>query len=624
MENGKISVQTENIFPIIKKFLYSDHEIFLRELISNAVDATSKLKVLSLKGEVDGDIGDLTIEVILDKVAGTLTIKDRGIGMSEAEVKKFLNQVAFSSAESFIKKYKDDAQIIGHFGLGFYSAFMVAHQVDVITKSYKKSPSAVKWTCLGDPEYTIDNHSKKERGTEVVLHIAEDSMEFLEQARIEALLKKYCKFLPYPIKFGTRTEYKTVGEGEDAKQESFEVENIINSTDPAWKKKPSKLSDEEYKAFYNELYPHSEPPLFWIHLNMDYPFNLTGILYFPKITNNLEMQKNKIQLYSNQVFVTDEVKDIVPEFLTLLHGVIDSPDIPLNVSRSYLQSDHNVKKITGYITKKVAEKLKSTFKKDREAYQNNWNEIGTFVKYGLISDEKFAEKALDFTLLTNTEGEFFTMDDYKEKVKANQTDKDGKLVFIYTNHPAQHDSFVQGARDKGYDVLLMNNVIDNHFIQHLEYKNNQEYRFVRVDSETTDRLINADTEMDSVLSENEVEKIKGLFSTVLGEDQSNKIDTKALSPEDHPIIITKPEFMRRMAEMQAMQGGAMANGMNEFYNIVINTNHSLVAEKLLKMRNQEKKERFAQYLYDLARLNQSMLTGNELTRFIDESIEFMK
>lgn len=623
MQSGKISVQTENIFPIIKKFLYSDHEIFLRELISNAMDATSKLRTLSAKGEVEGDLGDLRIEVLIDKEAGTLTIKDRGIGMSEAEVKKFLNQVAFSSAESFIKKYKDDAQIIGHFGLGFYSAFMVADKVEVVTKSYKKSPSAVRWTCTGDPEYSIENDSKKDRGTEIILHIADDSKEFLENERIEGLLKKYCKFLPFPIQFGTKTEYRTVGEGEDAKQESYEVDNIINNTNPAWKVKPAKLKDEDYKSFYNELYPYSEPPLFWIHLNIDYPFNLTGVLYFPKLNNSFEIQKNKIHLYSNQVFVTDEVKEIVPEFLTLLHGVIDSPDIPLNVSRSYLQSDANVKKITGYITKKVADKLKSTFKKDREKYEGHWPEIGTFVKYGLISDEKFGEKAAEFTLLKNSDGEYFTIDEYKEKVKANQTDKDGKLTFIYSNHPTQHDSFIKAVKDKGYDVLEMDNVIDNHFMQHLEYKLN-EFKFVRVDSDTPDRLIDKDAEQDSVLSENEVEKVKGLFEMVLGEEKKNKIETKALSPNDHPVLITRPEFLRRMSEMQAMQGGKMPGADDEFYNVIVNTNHPLVADKLVKMRSPEKKEKFANYLYDLARLNQNMLKGEELTAFIEESIDLMK
>lgn len=624
MSTGKISVQTENIFPIIKKFLYSDHEIFLRELISNAMDATSKLKTLAAKGEFEGEMGDLTIEVILDKEAGTLTIKDRGIGMSEAEVNKYLNQVAFSSAESFIKKYKDDAQIIGHFGLGFYSAFMVADKVEVITKSYKKSPSGVIWSCTGSPEYTIENHSKKERGTEIVLHITEESNEFLEQARIENLLKKYCKFLPFPIQFGTKSEYIPKEGGEENETEEIQVPNVINNTEPAWKKKPSKLKEQDYKDFYNELYPFSQPPLFWIHLNIDYPFNLTGILYFPKLSNNIEVQKNKIQLYSNQVFVTDDVKEIVPEFLTLLHGVIDSPDIPLNVSRSYLQSDHNVKKITGYITKKVADKLASTFKKEREDYQDKWSEIGTFVKYGTISDEKFAEKAPKFTLLKNTEDAYFTIDEYKEKVKDAQTDKDGKLVFIYSNDPAQQHSFIASAKEKGLDILIMDNMIDNHFMQHLEFKG-QEFRFVRVDSETPDRLIDKDAEAESVLSENDIEKVKGLFGDVLGEQAKNKIETKSLTPQDHPVLITRPEFMRRMAEMQALSGGPANMGMggDDFYNIVINTNHPLISEKLLKMRNAEKKEKFAQYLFDLARLNQNMLKGGDLSGFIKNSIEFM-
>ena len=622
MSTGKISVQTENIFPIIKKFLYSDHEIFLRELISNAVDASSKLQTLSSKGEFKGELGDMTIEIILDKDAGTLTIKDKGIGMSEAEVNKYLNQVAFSSAESFLKKYKDDAQIIGHFGLGFYSAFMVADKVDVITKSYKKSPTGVKWTCSGDPEYTIENHSKKDRGTEVVLHIGEEGKEFLEQARIETLLNKYCKFLPFPIQFGTKTLHLPKEDGEENETEAIEEPNIINNTAPAWKKKPTQLKEEDYKSFYNELYPYSEPPLFWIHLNIDYPFNLTGILYFPKLSNNIEVQKNKIQLYSNQVFVTDDVKEIVPEFLTLLHGVIDSPDIPLNVSRSYLQSDHNVKKITGYITKKVAEKLAKTFKKDRDGYEEKWSEIGTFVKYGTISDEKFAEKSSKFSLLKNTKGEFYTLEEYQEKVKATQSDKDDKMVFIYTHDPASHHSFIQSAEEKGYDVLEMNNIIDNHYMQHLEFKD-QNTRFVRVDSDTPDRLINKESELESVLSEEQIEKVKSLFSAALGEGVENKIETKSLSPQDHPVVITRPEFMRRMQEMQALQGGSMPGMGDEFYNVVINTNHPLVAERLLKMRNADKKEKFAQYLYDLARLNQNMLKGESLSTFIENSIEFM-
>ena len=466
MQTGNISVQTENIFPIIKKFLYSDHEIFLRELISNAVDATSKLKTLSAKGEIKGDLGETTIDILLDKKAKTLTIRDRGIGMTEAEVKKYLNQVAFSSAEDFVKKYKDDANIIGHFGLGFYSAFMVAERVEVFSRSYKKSGKAQRWECDGNPSFILENTKKSERGTDVVLHIAEDSTEFLEQERIQTLLDKYCKFLPVQIRFGTKSESTWEGEGEDRTEIKTDVDNFINNTDPAWKKKPTKLKDEDYKAFYNELYPFSTPPLFWIHLNIDFPFDLTGILYFPKLGNSVEVQKNKIQLYSNQVYVTDNVSEIVPEFLTLLHGVIDSPDIPLNVSRSYLQSDANVKKITSYITKKVAEKLASLFKKDRESFETKWDEIGVFVKYGMLSEAKFHDKGVKFALLKNIENKYFTLEEYKEQVKGTQTDKHDKIIFLYTTDAAGHYSYIQSAKDAGYDVVQLDNVIDNHFIQH--------------------------------------------------------------------------------------------------------------------------------------------------------------
>ncbi len=620
MQKGNISVQTENIFPIIKKFLYSDQEIFLRELISNAIDATSKLKTLSSKGEFKGELGDLKLEIVLDKEAKTLTIKDRGIGMTESEVEKYLNQVAFSSAEAFVKKYKDDANIIGHFGLGFYSAFMVADKVEVITKSYKKS-SAVKWTCTGDPKYTLEKTDRKDRGTDIVLHISEEGTEFLEDGRITTLLNKYCKFLPTEIKFGTKTETTFEGEGDDKKEIQTEVDNIINNPSPAWKKSPRSLKDEDYKAFYNELYPYSAPPMFWIHLNIDFPFNLTGILYFPKLGNNLELQKNKIQLYSNQVFVTDDVKEIVPEFLTLLHGVIDSPDIPLNVSRSYLQSDSNVKKITGYITKKVAEKLASLFKKDREAYENKWADLGVFVKYGMISEDKFYTKALKFALLKNVDGAFATIEEYKEKVKANQTDKHNKIVMLYTNNPTEHDSFIQSAKNRNYDVLEFDNVIDNHFIQQLEQKLG-DVTFVRVDSDTADNLVQKDEKTESVLSEKAQEKVKAMFTTVVGEKGAN-IEMKALSPEDMPCMITRPEFMRRMKEMQSMQGMSMA-GMPDMYNLVVNTNHPLVAEKLVKMKSEEKKTDFVQHLYNLALLNQGMLKGADLTKFINNSVSLLK
>jgi len=622
MEKGQISVQTENIFPIIKQFLYSDQEIFLRELISNAVDATSKLQTLSAKGEFKGEVGDTTIDIILDKDAKTLTISDCGIGMSEAEVKKYLNQVAFSSASDFLKKYKDDANIIGHFGLGFYSAFMVAEKVTVVTKSYKKSVKSVKWECDGDPVYLIGAGDRKKRGTDIILHISEDSTEFLEKERIQSLLDKYCKFLPVQIRFGKKTTYEWEGEGEDRKSVEVETENLINNTNPAWKKKPAKIKEEEYKAFYNELYPMSQPPLFWIHLNIDFPFNLTGILYFPKLNNSMEVQKNKIQLYSNQVYVTDDVKEIVPEFLTLLHGVIDSPDIPLNVSRSYLQSDANVKKITSYITKKVAEKLSKLFKKDREAYNDKWSEIGTFVKYGMISEEKFHDKAMKFALLNNLEGEHFTVEEYKEKIKANQTDKNEKLICLYSNNPQEHHSYIESAKSYGYDVLVFDTIIDNHFMQHLEQKGGGDITFVRVDSDTVDNLVQKDEVKESVLTEKQQEKMKTLFTTALGDIKGN-LELKALAETDHPVVITKPEFMRRMKEMQSLQGMDMGT-MPDMHNVIVNSNHPLIAEKLLKMKSAEKKERFATYLYDLARLNQNMLKGEDMSKFIERSLEFVK
>jgi molecular chaperone HtpG len=621
-QKGNISVQTENIFPIIKKFLYSDHEIFLRELISNATDATSKLKTLASKGEFKGELGELTIDIIIDKEANTLTIRDRGIGMTEAEVKKYLNQVAFSSAEDFVKKYKDDANIIGHFGLGFYSAFMVADHVDVLTRSYKKSGKAQKWSCDGDPSFTLEPTTKKERGTDIVLHISDDSKEFLEQARIQTLLDKYCKFLPIEIRFGTKEESTWEGEGEDRKEIKTQVDNIINNPNPAWKKKANKLKEEDYKSFYSELYPYSTPPLFWIHLDIDFPFNLTGILYFPKVTNAVEVQKNKIQLYSNQVYVTDDVSNIVPEFLTLLHGVIDSPDIPLNVSRSYLQSDANVKKITQYITKKVAEKLGKLFKKDRENYQSKWKEIGVFVKYGMMSEEKFHDKGMKFALLKNLEGEHFTIEEYKEKVKPIQTDKNDRIILLYTNNKEQHHSYITSVKAKGYDILEFDNVIDNHFMQHLESKG-LDITFVRVDSDTADNLVQKDEKNESILSEKEQDKVKTIFTDSLGDLKGGTIELKPLSPDDHPVQITKPEFMRRMMEMQQLQGMGAGGAMPDMHNVVINTNHPLIADKLIRMKG-EKKASFASYLHKLALLNQNMLKGEELAAFVQKSIEFMK
>lgn len=620
MQKGNISVQTENIFPIIKQFLYSDQEIFLRELISNAVDATNKLKTLSSKGEFKGDIGDTTIEILLDKENKTLTIRDKGIGMTEEEVQKYLNQVAFSSAAEFLEKYKDDANIIGHFGLGFYSAFMVASRVEAITKSYKEGSTGVTWECEGDPSYTIDGNDKATRGTDIVLHISPDSEEYLEESRIEELLKKYCRFLPVSIQFGTKTESVTEGDGEEAETKEIEVDNIINNIAPLWKKLPAELKDEDYRSFYNELYPFSPAPMFWIHLNIDFPFNLTGVLYFPKLGNSFEVQKNKIQLYSNQVYVTDDVKEIVPEFLTLLHGVIDSPDIPLNVSRSYLQSDQNVKKITGYITKKVADKLSELFKKDREDYNSKWADLGVFVKYGMISEEKFNDKAEKFALLQNVDGEHFTIEEYKEKIKETQTDKYDKQVLIYTNNPVDHDSAIRACKNHSYDVLVFDHVIDNHFLQHVEQKQG-DLTFVRVDSETVDNLVQKDIETESVLNEEEQNKVKERFEKVVA-GGGGTIVMKAMSPEDQPVMITKPEFMRRMMEMQAMQG--MAQGMPEMYNVVINTNHPLIASKLMKMRSEEKKEHLVGYLYDLARLNHNMLKGADLTAFVGRSLDFLK
>ncbi len=621
-KQGKIAVEAENIFPIIKKFLYSEHEIFLRELVSNAVDATTKIKTYAMKGDFDQELGDLTIDVILNKEEKTLTIKDRGIGMTEEEVLKYLNQVAFSSAEDFIEKYKDEANIIGHFGLGFYSAFMVSDEVEVKTKSYQKDAQAVKWSCDGNPEYTLEYIDKEDRGTEVVLHISEDSSEFLDEGRIEGLLKKYCRFLPIPIRFGKKTISEEVEKEGKTETVSKEVDNIINDTNPLWKRNPKDLTDEDYIQFYQDLYPFSEKPLFWIHLNIDYPFNLTGVLYFPKLSNSMDYRKNKIFLYSNQVFVTDEIGQIVPEYLTLLHGVIDSPDIPLNVSRSYLQSDSNVRKISSYITRKVVEKLKEIFTNEREKFESKWDEIGIFIKYGMLSDDKFYEKALDFVLFKNVDNTFYTIEEYKDHIKDHQKDKAGKYVFIYTNDPENHNLQIKAAKDKGYDVLWLSDVIDPHFIQMLEQKL-EDVRFVRVDSESVEHLIDKDESLESVLSEKDQEKVKTLFEKI--NDQSGVIELKALSPDAPPVSIIKPEFFRRMQDMQQLQGNPMGSmGGMDFFNIVINTNHPLIAEKLLKMRKEEKKEGFAKYLVDLAMLSQNMLKGERMTDFVQRSIEFLK
>jgi len=620
MHTGTISVQTENIFPIIKQFLYSDQEIFLRELISNAVDATNKLKTLASKGEFIGDLGDLTIEIILDESAKTLTIRDKGIGMTTDEVEKYLNQVAFSSAAEFLEKYKDDANIIGHFGLGFYSAFMVAKRVEAVTLSYKENATGVTWSCEGDPTYTISDNEKTQRGTDVVLHISDDAAEYLQKSRIEELLNTYCKFLPIPIQFGMQTVTKEEGEGDEKKEINEEVPNIINNTSPIWKKQPAELSDEDYKSFYQELYPYSPEPLFWIHLNIDYPFNLTGVMYFPKLGNSLEVQKNKIQLYSNQVYVTDNVKDIVPEFLTLLHGVIDSPDIPLNVSRSALQSDSNVKKITGYITRKVGDALKDLFNKDRASYEQKWKDIGIFIKYGMLSDEKFHEKTEKFTLLQNLDDQFFTFEEYKEKIKELQKDKHDKLVAVYTTDPDAQHSAIEAAQARSYDVLKMDTVLDAHFMQHVEYKLN-DITFVRVDSETTDNLVQKDEKKESVLSEDEQKQVKEWFENSVNNKMAS-VDLKALSPEDKPVTITRPEFMRRMKEMQMLQGQNLGD-FPEMFNLVINSNHPIIAQRLLSEGDEEKRGGMIRHLYDLARLDQGMLKGKELSAFVKKSLEIL-
>ncbi len=618
MQKGTISVQTENIFPIIKKFLYSDHEIFLRELVSNAVDATTKLRVLAQRGEVKGEIGDTTIQVILEPEAKRIIVRDRGIGMTEEEVLKYLNQIAFSSAAEFLEKY-DDSAIIGHFGLGFYSAFMVADKVEVVTKSWKKGSKGVQWTCEGSPEFSIDSVKKDDRGTDIILYINDENAAFLEKSRLEDLLEKYCKFLPVPIEFGTRTEYETVGEGEEQKEEKREVPNIINDTHPLWKKTPTELKDEDYLAFYRQLYPMAAEPMFWIHLNIDYPFNLTGVLYFPKLGNSMEVSRNKIHLYSNQVFVTDDVRDIVPEWLLLLHGVIDSPDIPLNVSRSYLQSDGNVKKISEYITKKVADKLNELFKADRPAFEQKWRDLGVFVKYGMVSDNKFQERAMNFVLLENTAGEFYLLPDYKEKIKTNQTDKHQKVVCIYAQDPDAQNALIKAVRNRGYDVLKMDTVLDNHWMQHLEYRSELGLLFVRVDSDTPDKLIQKDEEKTSVLSEQEVTMVKGVFEKVAATTTGARVECQPMAPDDQPVTITKPEFLRRMKEMQAMHGMGMGD-FPDSYNVVVNTNHPLVAQKLVKLEDEAGQTDLARYLYDVALLQQGMLKGEALTEFVEKTL----
>ena len=628
---GKINVQTENIFPIIKKFLYSDNEIFLRELVSNATDATQKLKALTSMGEAKGELGDLKIEVVLDKEAKTITIKDKGIGMTKDEIEKYITQIAFSGAEEFVQKYQDKVDknvVIGHFGLGFYSAFMVAQKVEIFSLSYKEGSKAVRWECDGSPEYQIEEvDSKTERGTNIVLHVAEDSLEFLETQKIEGLLKKYCKFLPVEIVFGTKKEWIPNGEKDEKgieKETEIDVENIINNPNPAWIRKPIDLKDEDYKAFYRELYPMQfEEPLFHIHLNVDYPFNLTGILYFPKLSNKFEAPKDRIQLYSNQVFVTDNVENIVPDFLTMLRGVIDSPDIPLNVSRSYLQADSNVKKISAHITKKVADKLDELFKKDRPDFETKWDDIKIFVQYGLISDEKFYEKASKFTLLKNTEGKAFTFDEYDAHVKANQTDKDNKLVFLYATNVDEQHTYIDAAKSRGYDVLLMDSPLDAHLINSLESKltNTQ---FVRVDSDTVEKLIKKDDGQVSKLTEDEQTKLKPVIEGVVAKEKYS-VQFESLSETDSPMLITRPEFMRRMKDMQAMGGGGGMNfygSMPDMYNLVVNSNHPLIS-KILAETDATKQSQLAKQAADLALLAQGLLKGEELTKFVKRSVEMI-
>jgi len=610
VEQGNLSVNTENIFPIIKKFLYSDHEIFLRELVANAVDATQKLKHLSSSSDfatqATSELGDLKVKVAFDKEAKTITVSDNGIGMTAEDIKKYINQIAFSGAAEFVEKYKDapnSKQIIGHFGLGFYSAFMVSTKVEIISRAFSaKEEQAVHWECEGSTSFELEATTKAERGTDVILHIAEDSSEFLDSYRLKGILDKYAKFLPIPIEF---------------------EEKQINDTEPLWTKSPSELKDEDYLAFYRKLYPNSygEDPLFWIHLNVDYPFELTGILYFPKVKQELTASKDKIQLYSRQVFITDEVKEIVPEFLTLLHGVIDSPDIPLNVSRSYLQADSNVKRISSYITKKVADKLQELFKSDREGYEQKWDDIGLFVKFGMITDEKFLEKAEKFALLKNVDGKCFTFDEYNEKIAVNQTDKDSKKVWLYAADVKKQHTFISSAQKRGYDVLVMDSIIDSHLIQRLESKL-ENISIRRIDSDTADKIIAKDENMEAVLSEADQTKVKEIFEKIVTENHT--VQVQAMPTDEMPVTLTLSEFMRRMKEM-AMSGGGGMYGMNlpDQYNVVVNANHALI-QKILDTKEEETQKQLAQQAYDLSLLSQNLLEGKALSSFVERSLSFMK
>jgi len=625
-EKGTISIHTENIFPIIKKFLYSDNEIFLRELVSNAVDATQKIKRLASLGQYNGELGELRVEIAFDADKKTITISDNGLGMTADEIKKYINQIAFSGATEFMEKFKeakDANEIIGRFGLGFYSAFMVADKVEIQTLSYQDGAEPAYWVCDGSTEFEIGEGTLAERGTEITLYINSESEEFLNKQKLQEILDKYCKFLPVPIKFGTTTEEEEDGVDEEGKPKykSIEVDNIINDTTPIWTKAPSELKDEDYLNFYKELYPYSEDPLFWIHLNVDYPFNLTGVLYFPKLKNDFEVQKNKIKLFSRQVFITDEVKDIVPEFLMLLHGVIDSPDIPLNVSRSFLQADHNVKKINSYITKKVADKLAELFKNDRPGFEEKWSDIGVFVKYGMISEDKFYDKAKDFVLLTNTTKQNFTLEEYKEKVEPVQTDKDGRLVYIYTNDPSKQDAFIQSANKKGYDVLLMDSPIDTHFISQLEQKL-EKTSLKRVDADVADKLIAKDEALESVLTEEQVTKVKAIFDKAINKP-AYKVELESLNPDELPVTVTMDEFMRRMKDMAAMGGGMSFYGsMPDNYKVVVNGNHKLIS-RILQDDNEDAQATLAKQAFDLALLSQGLLKGADLTEFVNRSVNLI-
>ena len=619
MQKGSIRVQTENIFPIIKKFLYSEHDIFIRELVSNAVDASQKLKTLSSIGEAKGELGELRIDIKIDREKKTLTISDTGIGMTEEEIDKYLNQVAFSGAEEFLEKYKgqNEANIIGHFGLGFYSSFMVSDKVEVISKSFKEGSKAVRWECDGSPEFTLEEVGKENRGTDIILHLNAESQEFLDGYKVKEILEKFCRFLPIPIYFH---DGEPKEKAEDGKEEA---EKQLNNTAPAWTKKPSELTDEDYKNFYKELYPFGETPLFWIHLNVDYPFNLTGILYFPKIKQSYEIQKDKIQLYSNQVFVTDEVKDIVPEFLMLMHGVIDSPDIPLNVSRSYLQGDPNVRKINSHITKKVADKLEEIFKNDRKQFEEKWESLGLFVKYGMMTDDKFLEKANKFHILQDSKDDkYYTLEEYRLAAETLQKNKDGKLVILYTTNPVQQDAYIQQAAAKGYIVVKLETIIDNGFLNQMEMKW-ENVQFVRVDSDIVDNLIDKQEGGDSVLSKDDEAKLKELFA-VKNPEINVSVEVKGLSADAPPVVATRPEFMRRMKDMAAMQGGmgAFYANMPDEVTLTVNGNHAIYKTVLAEAET-AKQEKLVHNLADLALLSQGLLKGNSLTSFINRSVELM-